>query len=107
VVARTRKNLTKAQRRDSIVDSARQVFAASGLNARVREIAEHAGINEALIYQHFASKEDLVAAAVVAPLERVMRELDATVEALPEGSDAALSSQKATSHSPWRQAIGS
>lgn len=85
----TRKNLTKAQRRDSIVAAARQVFATSGLNARVREIAERAGINEALIYQHFASKDDLVAAAVVAPLERVMRELDSTVVALPEGSDAA------------------
>lgn len=53
----------------------------------MRQIAEHTGINEAPIYRHFASKQDLLAAAVLDPLHRVTRELEATAQALPEGSD--------------------
>lgn len=40
--------------------------------ARTKEIAMEAGINEALIYRHFSSKEELFEAAVIEPLEHWM-----------------------------------
>ena len=38
-------------------------------------IAERAAVNQALLYQHFASKEALFAAAVLEPLEAMITEL--------------------------------
>jgi len=52
--------LKKNERREQIIRSATRVFAERGLaGTRTREIAEAAGINEALIYKHFTSKEEL------------------------------------------------
>lgn len=79
--------MTKAERRDQIVAAARRVFLASGLSARIRDVAKEAAVNEALIYQHFESKDDLIVAAVVQPLEQVVRQLENTADALPPGSD--------------------
>jgi AcrR family transcriptional regulator len=85
--AQARRRLAKADRRLVIVEAARRVFVASGLGARMREIADAAGVNEALIYQHFASKDDLIAAAVVLPLEQVIASLPGTDEGLPPDLD--------------------
>ncbi|HEY2791280.1 MAG TPA: TetR/AcrR family transcriptional regulator [Micromonosporaceae bacterium] len=84
----TRQRLTKTVRRDLIVEAARRVFLSSGLGAPVRDIAREAGVNEALVYRHFVSKDDLIIAAVVQPLEAVVRHLNATAVAPPPGSDA-------------------
>ncbi|HEY1706930.1 MAG TPA: helix-turn-helix domain-containing protein [Rhizomicrobium sp.] len=60
-------------RRELIVTAARAVFAKSGFSgSRTKEIARKAGINEALIYRHFKSKEELFDYAVIEPLERWM-----------------------------------
>lgn len=65
-----RKRMTATQRRAQILQAARGVFVAQGVNgARTRDIAAAAGINEALLYRHFASKEELFQAAVVEPLQ--------------------------------------
>lgn len=75
-----RKRLSADDRREQIVRSARTVFSRTGLaGARTRDIAVEAGVNEALLYRHFASKEELFEAAVAAPLAAaVMRLVDAS-----------------------------
>ena len=81
--------MTKSARRAEILDAARSVFLAQGpQGARVRDIAEVAGINDALIYQHFRSKEELFDAAVVFPLERLVRRLHGTADELTFEGDS-------------------
>ena len=49
--------LSSADRRASIISAARSVFARYGLDgARTQQIAQAAGVSEALIFRHFSSK---------------------------------------------------
>jgi AcrR family transcriptional regulator len=52
------------------------VFATSGVDAPVREIAEKAGVGVGTIYRHFPQRSDLVAAVF-------RREIDACADAAP------------------------
>lgn len=62
--------LTAEDRRTQILDVARQEFLRSGFaGARIREISRVAGVNEALLYRHFDSKDELFEAAIVQPFE--------------------------------------
>lgn len=71
-----RKRLPAPQRREQIVTAARAVFVEAGrAGARMRDIAARAGINEALVYQHFTSKDELFEEAVVARLEETLAKL--------------------------------
>jgi AcrR family transcriptional regulator len=57
-----RKRLTGEERRVAILDSALAVFAQRGYHASsIDDIAREGGISKALIYEHFASKQDLYA----------------------------------------------
>jgi AcrR family transcriptional regulator len=49
---------------DDVVRIARDVFRAQGHTATTRQIAEAAGISEAVLYQRFGSKDDLFFAAM-------------------------------------------
>jgi AcrR family transcriptional regulator len=52
--------LQAAERRDSIVEASLHLFAQHGFHGvTTKEVAKAAGISEALLYKHFASKEDL------------------------------------------------
>jgi AcrR family transcriptional regulator len=52
--------LTAKDRRQQILEVAFELFASKGYDgATTREIAEEAGINEALLFRHFSSKENL------------------------------------------------
>ena len=52
--------LTADERRDAILAAAMPLFAKQGFNGTTtRQIAEAAGVSEALMYRHFPSKEDL------------------------------------------------
>jgi AcrR family transcriptional regulator len=52
--------LTASHRRQQILDVASALFAQKGYEgATTREIAEQAGVNEALLFRHFPSKENL------------------------------------------------
>jgi AcrR family transcriptional regulator len=57
-----RKRLTGEERRVAILDSALAVFAERGYHpTSIDDIAREGGISKALIYEHFASKQDLYA----------------------------------------------
>ncbi|CAM5610742.1 TetR/AcrR family transcriptional regulator [Mycolicibacterium aubagnense] len=47
---------------DRLIQSARVVFEMSGLDAPIREIADHADVGIATLYRHFPRREDLIAA---------------------------------------------
>ena len=49
--------------RERILDAARAVFAAEGLNVPVREIARRAGVGPATLYRHFPTKQMLATEA--------------------------------------------
>jgi TetR/AcrR family transcriptional regulator len=60
------------QTRTRILDAATQEFSANGLaGARTERIAEAAGVNKALLYYYFRSKDDLYTAALEAVAARV------------------------------------
>jgi AcrR family transcriptional regulator len=66
--------LPAKERRKLIIEAAQQVFARSNLQgARTRDIAKAAEVNQATLFEHFDSKEELFHAAVVEPLLEAMR----------------------------------
>lgn len=89
--AATRKRMPSDQRREHIVDAARTVFVAHGFGgSRIRDIAAEAGINEALLYRHFDSKEALFEAAVVAPLQAAVAHLTEAATEPPADAESSL-----------------
>jgi AcrR family transcriptional regulator len=73
-----------ARREQEIVEATRRLFDERGLqDAPIEEIARAVGINRALIYRHFASKEELFVAAVTSYLA----ELDARVPEPDQDAD--------------------
>lgn len=60
-----RKRMTGEERREQIVKVATDLFAREGFKgATTREIARRAGISEAVIFKHFAKKEELYKAII-------------------------------------------
>jgi AcrR family transcriptional regulator len=47
---------------DNLLEAAKSVFAASGVDAPVRGIADRAGVGIGTVYRHFPNRSDLVAA---------------------------------------------
>jgi AcrR family transcriptional regulator len=68
-----RTRLTAPERRKQILAAAREVFLQYGLSGtRMRHIAGKAGLTEAGLYAHFASKDEIYREAVTEPLERLV-----------------------------------
>ena len=61
---------------DALLEAALAVFASSGVDAPVREIAEKAGVGIGTVYRHFPQRADLIAAVF-------RREIDACADAAP------------------------
>ncbi len=61
---------------DALLQAALAVFATSGVDAPVREIAEKAGVGIGTVYRHFPQRSDLVAAVF-------RHEIDACADAAP------------------------
>jgi AcrR family transcriptional regulator len=61
---------------DALLRTAMAVFATSGVDAPVREIAEKAGVGVGTVYRHFPERSDLIAAVL-------RREIDACADAAP------------------------
>ncbi len=85
---RARRSYLRApERRAQIIAAAQQVFAQSNLKgARTRDIAKAAKVNQATLFEHFASKEELFEEAVVKPLLDTMRGMN---ERIPRYAAAA------------------
>jgi AcrR family transcriptional regulator len=74
-VRRTR--LTAAQRRESILDAATEVFAAAGYRAgKVSDVAARLGVTEPVIFQNFGSKTALYATV----LDRMVSDIRAELQ---------------------------
>ncbi len=52
---------------EALLDIARSVFIERGINVSTKVIAQRAGISEAVLYQRFTTKQDLLLAAMVPP----------------------------------------
>ena len=61
---------------DALLQSAMAVFATSGVDAPVREIAEKAGVGVGTVYRHFPQRSDLIVAVF-------QHEVDACADAAP------------------------
>ncbi len=61
---------------DALLQAAMAVFATSGVDAPVREIAEKAGVGIGTVYRHFPQRSDLIAAVF-------RREIDACADTAP------------------------
>jgi TetR/AcrR family transcriptional regulator len=67
--------LSTEQRRRQVISAAMRLFSSKGFDGTsTREIAQVAGINEALIFRHFQSKEDLYWAVVSSRIEAAGRQ---------------------------------
>jgi len=61
---------------EDLLDAARQAFVERGFAASTKEIARRAGVSEGVIFQRFATKEDLFFAAMIPPtadLDQLLR----------------------------------
>lgn len=73
----TRPVRADAQRNiDALLEAALAVFAASGVDAPVREVAAKAGVGMGTLYRHFPQRSDLIIAVF-------RREVDACADAAP------------------------
>lgn len=61
---------------DALLQAAKAVFATSGVDAPVREIADRAGVGIGTLYRHFPQRADLIAAVF-------QREMDDCADAAP------------------------
>ena len=61
---------------DALLEAAKAVFGASGVDAPVRAIADKAGVGVGTVYRHFPRRADLIAAVF-------RREMDACADAAP------------------------
>ena len=83
---RKRARLPAAQRRESILRAAAEVFAQSGYRAaKVSDVAARVGVTEPVIFQNFGSKAALFAAV----LERAAAEVRASLDDLTAASGSA------------------
>lgn len=77
VVPPRRTRLSAAQRRESILAAAVEVFSAAGYRAgKVSDVAALVGVSEPVIFQNFGSKAALFAAVVDRVADHVQAELD-------------------------------
>ena len=83
-----KKRLSNAERRSQIIQVAMDLFANRGFKgATTRAIAETAGVCEAIIFRHFATKEDLYDAIITTTIERRRQAWAQEAPAIDESED--------------------
>jgi AcrR family transcriptional regulator len=76
------------ERRRQIIEAATTLFSRKGFRGTTtREIASAVGVSDAMLFKHFATKEELYAAIIEAK-SHVERLMDTLVEAAERGDDA-------------------
>jgi AcrR family transcriptional regulator len=89
--APARKRLTAEQRRAEILAAALEVFAQRGYHqSSIDDIARAAGVSKALIYEHFASKQELYASLLEQHASELFERLAAAVPQAEEGGEDRL-----------------
>jgi AcrR family transcriptional regulator len=96
--APTRRRLTAEERRSAILDAALTAFSQKGYYATsLDDIAREAGVSKALIYEHFASKQELHADLIARNARELTQrvagalsgvEIESTVKRLATGLEA-------------------
>jgi AcrR family transcriptional regulator len=70
---------------DALLAAAKAVFATSGVDAPVREIAEKAGVGVGTVYRHFPQRAELVAAVFRREIDECADEAPVLAAAYPPG----------------------
>ncbi len=79
------KEKQREMREEAILEAAREILSGKGILAlTMDEVASSVGIAKGSLYQHFSSKEELIAAA----LRQLMRRMEEFITALPETEPA-------------------
>ncbi len=85
-----RVRLSGEERRRQIIEAAATLFSRKGFRGTTtREIAEAVGVSEAMLFKHFATKEELYAAIIEAK-SHVERLMDTVVEAVERRDDSGV-----------------
>jgi len=86
----TRRRLTAEERREGILEAALSVFSQRGYHASsIDDIAREAGVSKALIYEHFASKQELYAELLERHAQQLFERLGRALEHVQVESGAA------------------
>ncbi len=75
---------------DAVLEAARDVFATSGVDAPVREIAARAGVGVGTLYRRFPKRSDLVAGVFRREVDACAAEAEALAAKHPPGEALAL-----------------
>jgi AcrR family transcriptional regulator len=90
VTAPPRRRLTAEERRTGILDAALAVFSQHGYHsASIDDIAREAGVSKALIYEHFASKQELYADLIARNTRELTQRIGAALVGVEIESGAA------------------
>jgi AcrR family transcriptional regulator len=85
-----RRRLTAEERRTGILDAALAAFSQSGYHsASIDDIAREAGVSKALIYEHFASKQELHADLIARNARELTQRIGAALVGVELESGAA------------------
>ncbi len=80
--------LSGVERRRQIIEAAAALFSRKGFRGTTtREVSEAAGVSEATVFKHFATKEDLYAAIIEAK-SQTQQILTTAMRAVTDGDDA-------------------
>ncbi len=83
ISAEARRRLPRAEREEQLLGVAQAVFAERGFRApSMDEIALRAGVTKPVLYDHFGSKDGLIAACIRHAGGRLLRDVDAAVAAV-------------------------
>ena len=86
-----RRRLPAAERRELILEAAIDAFADSGYHqTSLEEVARRAGVSKALIYEHFASKEELYRELLETYVRELLERVGSAAIPVAEGGEARL-----------------
>jgi len=86
-VTATRQRLTREQRRQQLLDTAETLFVSQGYESTTMDdVARAAGVTRAVVYAHFANREQILLEGV----RRAHEELDRRLSALAAHTDATV-----------------
>lgn len=101
------RRLTAEARKTSILQAARQAFIENGdvAGTTIKQIAEHGGISEGVIYRHFESKDQLFYESIVEPLRQAVDDLVAATKVVDLDQPLTPERQLQTLNGLYRQLI--